>query len=38
LKNRELPPVGKFFIERARTVAASLAKRTEQSAHPPPRR
>jgi DNA-binding transcriptional LysR family regulator len=29
LKNRELPPVGKLFIERARTVAAPLAKRTE---------
>jgi DNA-binding transcriptional LysR family regulator len=29
LKNRELPPVGKLFIERARTVAASLAKRTK---------
>ena len=29
LKNRELPPVGKLFIERARTVAASLVKRTE---------
>jgi DNA-binding transcriptional LysR family regulator len=29
LKNRELPPVGKLFIERARTVVASLAKRRE---------
>ena len=29
LKNRELPPAGKLFIERARTVAASLAKRAE---------
>jgi DNA-binding transcriptional LysR family regulator len=29
LKNRELPPVGKLFIERARIVVASLAKRTE---------
>jgi DNA-binding transcriptional LysR family regulator len=29
LKNRELPPVGQLFIERARTVVASLAKRTE---------
>jgi DNA-binding transcriptional LysR family regulator len=29
LKNRELPPAGKLFIERARTVAAAVAKRTE---------
>ena len=29
LKNRELPPVGKLFIERARMVVASLAKRRE---------
>ena len=29
LKNRELPPVGKLFIECARTVAASLGKRRE---------
>lgn len=28
LKNRELPPVGKLFIERARAVAARLARRT----------
>jgi DNA-binding transcriptional LysR family regulator len=29
LKNRELPPAGKLFIERARTVAAAAVKRTK---------